>query len=582
MKTVSFKELINVSSLKKIAENIYAVAGIHMSICDVDGRLEFAVGHADICTRYHRIHPTTCNRCIISDQYVNEHSKDGEYIAYKCLNNMWDIAMPVIISGMHIATIFFGQFFYDDEVVDIEYFRKQALEFGFDEKEYLEALSRIPILSKDKVKHIMEYYKALVMTLAESGLRQLEYKNSQKELEKSQKYLNTIFNSVNDAILIRDFDGNILDVNQTATSMFGYCRNEFINMNIDDIISPNSHNHYLKKEDLLNMVKKANPLIIEVIYINKNNNEFWGEANIHIANIDGDERVILTARNITERKQVELALQNEALELEKLRTEFFANISHELKTPLNIILGTIKLSSMNLQKETVDREKIIKNINMEKQNCFRLLRLINNLIDSTKLDSGYFELNMVNCNIVNIVEEITLSVAGYMNSNNLTLTFDTEVEERIVACDLDKIERIILNILSNAIKFTKSGGNIFVNISDGEEFITISIEDTGIGIQKDKLNIIFDRFRQVDKSFTRNHEGSGIGLSLVKSLVEIQGGTISVESKCGLGTKFFIKFPVKVVDNNSSEENFKLADRNLKNHVERIKVEFSDIYHHLL
>jgi len=165
-----------------------------------------------------------------------------------------------------------------------------------------------------------------------------------------------------------------------------------------------------------------------------------------------------------------------------------------------------------------------------------------------------------------------------MNSNNLTLTFDTEVEERIVACDLDKIERIILNILSNAIKFTKSGGNIFVNISDGEEFITISIEDTGIGIQKDKLNIIFDRFRQVDKSFTRNHEGSGIGLSLVKSLVEMQGGTISVESKCGHGTKFFIKFPVRLVDNNSSEENFKLADSNLNNHVERIKIEFSDIY----
>lgn len=575
---VSFKELINISSLKKIAENIYAVAGIHMSICDVDGRLEFAVGQADICTRYHRVHPTTCNRCIISDQYINEHLKDGEYIAYKCLNNMWDIAMPVIISGMHIATIFFGQFFYDDEVVDIEYFRKQALEFGFDEKEYLEALSRIPILSKDKVEHIMEYYKALVMTLAESGLRQLEYKNSQKELEKSREYLNTIFNSVNDAILIQDFEGNIFDVNQTATSMFGYSRNEFININLNDIISPNSPNCFLKKEEILYKIKKANPFIIEAIYINKNNNEFWGESNIHIASIDGDERVIVTTRNITERKQAELALQNEAFELEKLRTEFFANISHELKTPLNIILGTTKITSMNLEKETFDKEKIAKNINMERQNCFRLLRLINNLIDSTKLDAGYFELNMVNCNIVSIIEEITLSVAQYMNINKLNLIFDTEVEEKIVACDLDKIERIILNILSNSIKFTESGGNIFVNIYDGKEFITISIEDTGIGIPEEKLSIIFDRFRQVDKSFTRNHEGSGIGLSLVKSLVEMQSGKISVESKCGLGTKFIIKLPVRVIDNNSSQENYKLADSNLDNQVERIKVEFSDIY----
>ena len=480
---------------------------------------------------------------------------------------------------MHIATLFFSQFFYDDEVIDIEYFRAQALKFGFDEKGYLEALSMVPILSKDKVEHIMEYYKGLIMTLAESGLRQLEYKNSQNELEKSQKYINTIFNSVNDAIFIQDFDSNILDVNQTATSMFGYSRNELIHMNVaEDIISHNSAIYGLKNEEILNRIKKEDPLVIELTCINKNNNEFWIEGNIRIANINGDERVISVIRNITERKQAELALHNEAFELEKLRTEFFANISHELKTPLNIILGTTKITSMNIEKETIDKEKIAKNIKMERQNCFRLLRLINNLIDSTKLDAGYFQLNMVNCNIVNIIEEITLSVAEYMNINNLNLIFDTEVEEKIVACDLDKIERIMLNILSNAIKFTEPGGNIFVNISDGKEFITISIEDTGIGIPEEKLSLIFDRFRQVDKSFTRNHEGSGIGLSLVKSLVEMQGGTISVESKCGLGTKFFVKLPVRVIDNNSSEENYKLADSNLNNQVERIKVEFSDIY----
>lgn len=183
---------------------------------------------------------------------------------------------------------------------------------------------------------------------------------------------------------------------------------------------------------------------------------------------------------------------------------------------------------------------------------------------------------MVNCNIISLVEEITLSVAQYININDLTLTFDTEIEEKIIACDLDKIERIILNILSNAIKFTRPGGNIFVNIYDGEEFITISVEDTGVGIAKDKLNVIFDRFRQVDKSFIKNQEGSGIGLSLVKSLVEIQGGTISVESKCGVGTKFIIKLPVKLINN--SEDNIKLFDNNLNNHVERIKIEFSDIY----
>ncbi|GEA33970.1 ATP-binding protein [Clostridium diolis] len=479
------------------------------------------------------------------------------------------------------------RFFYDDEIIDIEYFRRQAQKFGFDEKEYLEALSKVPIFPRKQVNHIIECLKGLIIILTENGLSKLEFKKSQNELEKSQKYLNAIFNSVNDAILIHDYDGNISDVNQTAIAMFGYSRNEFIHMRIKDVISKDSPDPYLTKEELLdriakegrlNSTTKTNMFIGEAIFIGSNNSEFWGERNVIIANIGGAKRVITTVRNISERKQAELALKNESLELERLRTEFFANISHELRTPLNIILNVIKISCMNLEQQNVGKEKIISNMNMGKQNCLRLLRLVNNLIDSTKLDAGYFEVNFVNCNVINVIEEITLSVAEYIKSNNLNLIFDTEIEEKIIACDLDKIERIILNILSNAIKFTKPGGNIFVNIFDGEEFITIVIEDTGIGIPEEKLNVIFDRFRQIDKSFTRNYEGSGIGLSLVKSLVEMQGGKITVESKYGTGTKFYIKLPVRLAGESNSKENIKLFNSNLSNHVEKINVEFSDIY----
>lgn len=575
---IKLKELINIDSLKKMSENIYEIFKMPIGINGADGTNEIAIGWQDICTKYHRKHEIACKNCLTSDKHIKKYIIKNQHAQYKCLNNMWDIAIPIFISDIHIATIVLGQFFYDDEIIDIEHFRKQAQEFGFNEKEYLEALDKVPVFSRKQVNHIVEYYKDFIATLAESGLRQLECINSRKELEKNQKYLNVIFNSVNDAILIQDYDGNILDVNETALSMFGYCKDEFINMNIKNVISKNSPNPYLPKELLLNKIDEINLHTLEVIYINKDNNEFCGEANVLITNMDEDERVIVTVRNIEERKQAELTLKNEAFELEKLRTEFFANISHELRTPLNIILNVIKMSSINLQRENIEKEKIINNINIGKQNCLRLLRLVNNLIDSTKLDAGYSQLNLVNCNIINIVEEITLSVAEYINNNNLTITFDTNIEEKIIACDLDKIERIILNILSNAIKFTKPGGNIFVNILNGEEFITISIEDTGIGIPKEKLDIIFDRFRQIDKSFTRNYEGSGIGLSLVKSLVEMQGGKITVESNYGIGTTFHIKLPVKLVDDNNSKQNVKLRNSNLSNYVERIKVEFSDIY----
>lgn len=298
------------------------------------------------------------------------------------------------------------------------------------------------------------------------------------------------------------------------------------------------------------------------------------------------EKIVVVYDDITEEIEFKKIINenqqiiSETLELEKLRTEFFANISHELRTPLNIILGTIQLNGMMIQDEEkpIDKRKIINNINIEKQNCFRLIRLINNLIDSTKLDSSNLDINMINCNIVNLVEDITQSVAQYINNNNLTLIFDTDIEEKIVACDLDKIERIMLNLLSNSIKFTELGGRIFVNIIDGDEFITITVEDNGIGIPKEKLNIIFDRFRQVDKSFTREYEGSGIGLSLVKSLVEMQDGTISVDSEYGVGTKFTIRFPVRVLDNEDGEVKISLVNNTINNCVERIKIEFSDIY----
>lgn len=411
-----------------------------------------------------------------------------------------------------------------------------------------------------------------------------ELKEANKNLEKSKTYLSTIFNSVNDAIIIHDYKGNILDVNNTATHIYGYSYEEFIGMNVYNLVSENSPSiegdiSRFKNEVGNDEIKrKHSPLLMEAIAKDKNNNEFWVESNSHIVNFDGKDAVLATARDITERKNAELASKKEVIEMERLRTEFFANISHELRTPLNIILGTIQILGRDLENfdKTIDRKKFINNLNIERQNCFRLLRLINNLIDSTKLDSGYFELNMINCNIINVVEEITLSVAEYLKNNNINLIFDTDIEEKIVACDPDNIERIMLNILSNCLKFTNEGGSIFVNIFDGKEYITISVEDTGIGIPREKLHIIFDRFRQVDKSFTRNHEGSGIGLSLVKSLLEMQGGTISVESQYGVGTKFTMKFPVLLVENKEEKGNMESAFIN--NYVEKIRVEFSDIY----
>ena len=269
---------------------------------------------------------------------------------------------------------------------------------------------------------------------------------------------------------------------------------------------------------------------------------------------------------------------NYSKEYDKIKMEFFTNISHELRTPINVIFSALQMHELKL-KDCANKSNY-KDCNkydsIMKQNCYRLLRLINNLIDITKIDTGYFDLDEMNIDIISLIENITLSVADYIENKGLSLIFDTDVEEKVIACDPEKIERIILNLLSNAVKFTPKGGKIQVNMEDCIDSICIKVKDNGRGIPKEKLNSIFERFVQVDKSFTRDHEGSGIGLSLVKALVELHGGTISVKSSEGLGTEFIICIPNKLV--NETYDEIACCEEITKSCIEKINIEFSDIY----
>ena len=207
------------------------------------------------------------------------------------------------------------------------------------------------------------------------------------------------------------------------------------------------------------------------------------------------------------------------------------------------------------------------------QNCYRLSKIINNIVDLSKIEAGFFELNLSNNNIVEIVEEVVNSVIDYTDIKDLSIIFDTYIEEKIIACDPEKVERIILNLISNAIKFSNKGNKIYVNIQEKNEFIEISVKDNGIGIEDNKLDMIFSRFKQVDKSLSRNAEGAGIGLSLVKAIVEKHKGSIYVESDIGKGSWFIVKLPnIKVLQQDI------VMNRTIRSKTEDLQVELSDIF----
>ena len=267
----------------------------------------------------------------------------------------------------------------------------------------------------------------------------------------------------------------------------------------------------------------------------------------------------------------------EIKEIEKAKSQFFANLSHEIKTPINIIYSCIQLLEVNKTNgEKALSDAYNKYDNTLKQNCYRLLRLVNNLVDMTKIDSGYMKLIFINCEIVSLVEDITLSIIPYVESKNINIVFDTYIEELEIRCDPESMERVILNLLSNAIKFTNNDGNISVIVEADDKYVFIRVKDDGIGISKDIREDIFNRFVQEDKSLNRKNEGSGIGLALVKSLVELHDGEVYLED-VSEGSEFVVKLPNIKINEEVNNHN-RVMDVESKPLVQKINIEFSDIY----
>lgn len=270
----------------------------------------------------------------------------------------------------------------------------------------------------------------------------------------------------------------------------------------------------------------------------------------------------------------------EQAKMDSIKTNFIANVSHELRTPLNIIISTIQLFDVYSKNGDIiyNSHRAKEKMQYLRGNSFRLLRLVNNIIDITKIDSGYFTIEKSPLNIVNVIEDVTLSSVAYAEKKEINLIFDTFEEEIIMPLDRDRIERIILNLLSNALKFTPAKGTITVTVLKSNDNVNIIVADTGIGIPEDKFDTIFKRFRQVDGTAFNKSEGSGIGLALCKSMVEMHNGTITVESKLNVGTSFIISLPIsseKILDMNT------LENVTNKNTDDLLQVEYSDFSNYI-
>lgn len=364
--------------------------------------------------------------------------------------------------------------------------------------------------------------------------------------------------------------GKIMFANNKALELFNLKSDEkLINKTILDLVYEPEREKYTDILKSLNQSDNNKKIIYTKFSYNGvvfDAEEIRFYENVH-------ERIFQVS--IINNREDKIKLENAEKELElrdvmeKARDEVLSNISHEFKTPVNVIYSTVQIQDLNLQKgnygSILEFNKIIK------KNCNRLIRLINNFIDSTKLENNKLEFNLKCVNIVAIVEDITISVINFAKSKNINIIFDTEEEELYCDIDVEQLERIILNILSNAIKYNKVNGNIDVVVKDKNEEVHVEVSDTGIGIPKDKIDMIFDRFERFDNKNAAIKEGSGIGLSIVKKLVDALGGKIEIESEVDKGTT------VRLIFKKSNSQNNLDQIYDIQHLEEKVNLEMSDI-----
>lgn len=408
--------------------------------------------------------------------------------------------------------------------------------------------------------------------------RRIERENFRK-----RQILNEVLESTIDGIMVVDNNKNILHINSQFIEMFNIPIEVAFSQDVNRIMK---HIKNATKEIVDFDFYSIESLKLKgqyTSYLRLMDNRIFEVASLPY--IDNGEKagIVINCRDITDRERVKELKKNielrkellkKAKEIDDMKTSFFNTISHEIRTPLNIIVGEIQLLEYD-KKKNKNGEYILSENSVKAllKNSYRLIKLADNLIDITRIDSGYMHLNLLNHNIVKVVKDATYSVIDYIKGTDIYISFKTDLDERIMACDAQKIERVMLNLISNAIKFSKSKVCILVSIENRENAVVIKVKDNGIGIPSNMTEQIFDRLKQVDTSLRRANEGTGIGLYIVKSIVEMHGGSISVNSKVGEGSEFIIQLPVYIIQ----EENRQVY-LNTYMGIDRVKIEMSDIY----
>lgn len=377
-----------------------------------------------------------------------------------------------------------------------------------------------------------------------------------KDYVRKGLFYKSVVEDGSDIIFIVDYDGEILYHNNSARETLGYKPNSLIGRKFFDLILPSTLADFTK--EYKSSIRKRFNESVEFQFLCKDGSYKYLEFNsINLKHKEGINGLILDCRDITQRKEDAAEL----LRAQKAKEQFLANVSHEIRTPINGIAGMATLLSQN---PTAKEQATY--LNAIKSAADNLKVIINDILDLASIESGKLNFESIGFNIKDLLTSITdsFSVQSKQKGIELTYLLDSSISNILVG-DPFRLNQILINLISNALKFTHAG-HIKINfvlerVQNKTQHLRIDVTDTGIGIPSDKLHTIFESFSQADASVTRKYGGTGLGLTIVKQLVELQKGRITVKSEEDRGTTFSVFIPYQVGSTNEIEESASIINR---------------------
>jgi len=511
-----FSDLVDVPLLRKLSKSFYAATGIPNSIVDVDGIILSGLGWQDICTRFHRVCPETECRCRESDSYIAAHLDKGAYVGYKCLNGLMDYAVPIIIEGQHLATFFHGQFLH--EKPDLEFYRKQAQKYGFDETAYLEALQRVPVIPADQVGSIMEFFSQFAFFLAETGLER------KRQLDSAEQKFLKAFQCNPDLMTISTLkEGRYVEVNDACVAITNYHRHELIGHTSQELgiwVVPE------ERENLIKQLQEYGSIREYELKLRSKSGEIRtfclsGE----IIMLDDIPHLLNTCRDITERKQMEIEMKR--LDRLNMVGEMAASIGHEIRNPMTAVRGYLQIL-----KENEHRQQELDYFELMIEELDRANLIITEFLSLAK--NKMLELNPGSINA--IISKLWPLIQAKTMSRDQYIKMDLgELPDFML--DKKEIPQLILNLINNSLEAMPPGGEVTVRTYLEGVNVVLMVQDQGHGIDPDLLDKLGTPF------FSTKEQGTGLGLAVCYRIAARHKAKIDIDTSSS-GTTFFVRFPI--------------------------------------